>query len=63
MYQFIWALDDKYDKIKREILNMDPISTARKAYSLVRQEAVNEKLMNPGPKAPSEIGVGLGAFG
>ncbi|XP_047953735.1 uncharacterized protein LOC125199900 [Salvia hispanica] len=62
LYQFLWALDDnRYDKIKREILNMDPIPTARKAYGLVRRESVNEKLLNPEPKE-SGIGVGLAAF-
>lgn len=59
LYQFVWALDDQYEKIKREILNMDPIPTARKAYGMVRREVVNTKLMNPEPPKESGIGVGL----
>ncbi|KAG6435846.1 hypothetical protein SASPL_100725 [Salvia splendens] len=56
LYQFMWALDDhRYRKIKREILNMDLIPTARKAYGLVRRESVNEKLLNPETK---ESGIG-----
>ncbi|XP_042056309.1 uncharacterized protein LOC121800884 [Salvia splendens] len=59
LYQFIWALDDtKYSKVKRDILNMDPIPSARKAYGLVRRESVNEKLLT----LDSEIGVGLAVY-
>ncbi|XP_042051453.1 uncharacterized protein LOC121796730 [Salvia splendens] len=58
LHQFVWALDDhRYGKIKREILNMDPIPTARKAYGLVRRVSVNKKLLNPKTKE-SAIGVG-----
>ncbi|XP_042051336.1 uncharacterized protein LOC121796581 [Salvia splendens] len=61
LYQFIWALDDKYDKIRREILNTDPLPSVRKAYGMVRREAVNEKLLKPEPDQ-SGIATGLGAI-
>ncbi|XP_047938469.1 uncharacterized protein LOC125186168 [Salvia hispanica] len=61
LYQFIWALDEKYDKIRREILNQDPLPSVRKAYGMVRREAVNEKVLKPEPE-PAGIAAGLGAF-
>ncbi|XP_041999865.1 uncharacterized protein LOC121749356 [Salvia splendens] len=36
VYQFLWALDDRYDTIKREILNKEPLSSVRTTYGMVR---------------------------
>ncbi|XP_042008940.1 uncharacterized protein LOC121757464 [Salvia splendens] len=47
LYQFLWALDDRYDTIKREILNKDSLPTVRSAYGLVRRESANERVPKP----------------
>lgn len=59
LYQFLWALDDRYDTIKREILNRDPLPTVRSAYGQVRRESANEKVLKPSGDS-REIGIGVG---
>lgn len=63
LYQFLWALDEKYDAVKRELLNKEPLPTVREAYGVVRRESANLKVMKTThePKE-SEVGIGLGAF-
>ena len=63
LYQFLWALDDRYDAIKREILNRDPLPTVRSAYASVRRESANERVLKPaGDSRETGIGVGLAAI-
>ena len=63
LYQFLWALDERYDTIKREILNKDPLPTVRSAYGLVRRESANERVLKPsGDSRETGIGVGLAAI-
>ncbi|XP_047946669.1 uncharacterized protein LOC125193009 [Salvia hispanica] len=60
--QFLWALDDKYDPIKREILNKDPFPDVRTAYGIVRREVVNAGIRSSKTETKdSEIGIGLSA--
>ncbi|XP_047950816.1 uncharacterized protein LOC125196365 [Salvia hispanica] len=61
VYQFLWALDERYDQIKREILNKDPLPSVRATYGIVRREAVNDKLIKAELKE-SGIATGLGTF-
>ncbi|XP_042030084.1 uncharacterized protein LOC121777015 [Salvia splendens] len=63
VYQFLWALDDQYDTIKREILNKDPLPSVRTAYGMIRREAVNANIRSSKTEAKeSEIGIGLSAI-
>ncbi|KAM0071101.1 putative transcription factor interactor and regulator CCHC(Zn) family [Helianthus debilis subsp. tardiflorus] len=45
LFQFLNALDRRYDPIKREILRSDPLPTAEAAYALVRKEAAHQHIL------------------
>ena len=63
LYQFLWALDEKYDAVKRELLNKEPLPTMREAYGVVRRESANSKVMKTTNESKeSGVGIGLGAF-
>ena len=44
LYQFVTALDDKYESVKKEIIRHDPLPSAREAYARVRRESVNNQI-------------------
>ncbi|XP_047955338.1 uncharacterized protein LOC125201319 [Salvia hispanica] len=48
LYQFVTALDDKYESVKKEIIRLDPLPSARKAYARVRRESVNNQIQGIG---------------
>ncbi|KAL1566233.1 hypothetical protein AAHA92_01865 [Salvia divinorum] len=65
LYQFLAALDDKHDVIKREIMNKDPLPNVRTAYGIVRRAALNERVMKPGETRETShpsIGTGLASI-
>nr|GEX53022.1 putative ribonuclease H-like domain-containing protein [Tanacetum cinerariifolium] len=45
LFQFLNALDRKYDPIKREILWWDPLPTAEAAYAAVRKETAHQNIL------------------
>nr|GFB50103.1 putative Gag-polypeptide of LTR copia-type [Tanacetum cinerariifolium] len=45
LFQFLNALDRKYDPIKREILLWDPLPTAEAAYAAVRKETAHQNIL------------------
>nr|GEY13102.1 hypothetical protein [Tanacetum cinerariifolium] len=45
LFQFLNALDRKYDPIKREILRWDPLPTAEAAYATVRKETAHRNIL------------------
>lgn len=45
LFQFLNALDQKYDPIKREILRWDPLRTAEAAYAAVRKETAHQNIL------------------
>jgi len=45
LFQFLNALNRKYDPIKREILRLDPLPSAEKAYSAVRKEEAHQHIL------------------
>nr|GEZ97939.1 hypothetical protein [Tanacetum cinerariifolium] len=45
LFQFLNALDQKYDPIKREILRWDPLPTAEAAYAAVRKETAHQNIL------------------
>ncbi|KAJ0939340.1 hypothetical protein HanRHA438_Chr02g0059991 [Helianthus annuus] len=44
LFQFLNALDRKYDPIKREILRWDPLPSAEAAYAAVRKETAHQNI-------------------
>ncbi|XP_076946067.1 uncharacterized protein LOC143617370, partial [Bidens hawaiensis] len=45
LFQFLSALDQKYDSLKREILRWDPLPTAKAAYAAVRKETAHQTIL------------------
>nr|GEZ60154.1 putative Gag-polypeptide of LTR copia-type [Tanacetum cinerariifolium] len=45
LFQFLNALDRKYDPIKRKILRWDPLPTAEAAYAAVRKETAHQNIL------------------
>lgn len=45
LFQFLNALDRKYDLIKREILRWDPLPTAEAVYAAVRKETAHQNIL------------------
>lgn len=44
LFQFLNALDRKYDSLKREILRWDPLPSAEAAYAAVRKETAHQSI-------------------
>ncbi|XP_076946336.1 uncharacterized protein LOC143617759 [Bidens hawaiensis] len=44
LFQFLNAIDRKYDSLKREILRWDPLPTAEAAYAAVRKETAHRSI-------------------
>ncbi|KAI3703312.1 hypothetical protein L1987_73277 [Smallanthus sonchifolius] len=64
LFQFLNALDRKYDHIKREILRWDPLPTAEAAYAAVRKETAHQNILGGAPEETSTqqgVAVGLAA--
>ncbi|KAM0012100.1 hypothetical protein Hdeb2414_s0056g00757371 [Helianthus debilis subsp. tardiflorus] len=67
LFQFLNAIDRKYDPIKREILRWDPLPSAEAAYAAVRKETAHQKILggaqqgaSSGPNLTGDFdGVGL----
>ncbi|KAK9080206.1 hypothetical protein SSX86_001881 [Deinandra increscens subsp. villosa] len=61
LFQFLNALDRKYDPIKREILRWDPLPTAEGAYAAVRKEAAHQTILGTNPtNLHSQQGIAAG---
>ncbi|XP_042008470.1 uncharacterized protein LOC121757058 [Salvia splendens] len=62
LYQFVTALDDRFEAVKKEIIRRDPLPTARMAYGIVRRESTNENIMGRGnhSKDANHTGIGHG---
>ncbi|XP_071707922.1 uncharacterized protein [Rutidosis leptorrhynchoides] len=48
LFQFLAALDQKHDSIKREILRWDPLPSAEEAYAAVRKETAHQQILGHG---------------
>ncbi|XP_071689244.1 uncharacterized protein [Rutidosis leptorrhynchoides] len=62
LFQFLKALDQKYDTIKRELLRSNPLPTTEEAYAAVRKEAAHRQILGLSPSNPStshDIATGL----
>ncbi|XP_076888069.1 uncharacterized protein LOC143538382 [Bidens hawaiensis] len=45
LFQFLNALDRRYEHIKREILRLEPLPSAEAAYAAVRKEAAHQNIL------------------
>ncbi|XP_022032681.1 uncharacterized protein LOC110933783 [Helianthus annuus] len=59
LFQFLNALDRKYDPIKRELLRLDPLPSAEAAYAAVRKEAAHQNILGATLSETQGIGAGL----
>lgn len=59
LFQFLNALDRKYEPIKREILRLDPLPSAEAAYATVRKEAAHQIILGATNQESQGIAAGL----
>ncbi|KAD3336337.1 hypothetical protein E3N88_31856 [Mikania micrantha] len=59
LFQFLNALDRKYDPVKREILRWEPLPSAEAAYAAVRKEAAHQNILGATLSDTQGIGTGL----
>ena len=60
LFQFLNALNRKYDPIKREILRLDPLLSAEEAYAAVRTEEAHQNILGTTTKdVQTGVAVGL----
>ncbi|GKB31581.1 hypothetical protein Tco_0870982 [Tanacetum coccineum] len=59
IFQFLNALDRKYESIKRKILRSDPLPTAEAAYATVRKEAAHQIILGATNHDTQGIAAGL----
>ncbi|KAJ0495991.1 putative RNA-directed DNA polymerase [Helianthus annuus] len=59
LFQFLNALDRKYDPIKREILRLEPLPTSEAAYATVRKEAAHQNILGTPLNDTQGIAAGL----
>ncbi|CAH1427920.1 unnamed protein product [Lactuca virosa] len=60
LFQFLNALDHRYDPIKREILRCDPLPSSEGAYATVRKETAHQKIIGAASETTIEQGVAAG---
>ncbi|KAJ0613749.1 hypothetical protein HanRHA438_Chr02g0050231 [Helianthus annuus] len=60
LFQFLNALDRKYDSLKREILRWDPLPSAEAAYAAVRKETAHQSIFG---NVQQEVASGLNSTG
>ena len=60
LYQFVTALDDRFEAVKKEIIRRDPLPTARMAYGIVRRESTNENIMGSSSHSKDANHPGIG---
>ncbi|KAJ9559500.1 hypothetical protein OSB04_004660 [Centaurea solstitialis] len=59
LFQFLNALDRKYESIKREILRLEPLPSAEVAYATVRKEAAHQNILGATNHSSQGIASGL----
>lgn len=62
LFQFLNALDRRYDPIKREILWLDPLPSAKSVYAAVRKETAHKNILGATINDTQGIGTGLAAL-
>ncbi|KAJ9553092.1 hypothetical protein OSB04_017137 [Centaurea solstitialis] len=59
LFQFLNAIDRRYEPIKREILRLEPLPSAEAAYATVRKEAAHQNILGATSNETQGIAVGL----
>ncbi|XP_076908792.1 uncharacterized protein LOC143565815 [Bidens hawaiensis] len=59
LFQFLNALDQKYDHIKREILRLEPLPIVEAAYAVVRKEAAHQNILGAASNNTNDIAARL----
>ncbi|GJZ18878.1 hypothetical protein Tco_0555468 [Tanacetum coccineum] len=59
LFQFLNALDRRYEPIKREILRLEPFPSVEAAYTTVRKEAAHQNILGATINETQGIGAGL----
>lgn len=59
LFQFLNALDQQFDPIKREILRWDPLPTAEGAYAAVRKETAHRSILESNSMSSQGIATSL----
>ncbi|GKB07916.1 ribonuclease H-like domain-containing protein [Tanacetum coccineum] len=59
LFQFLNALDRRYEPIKREILRLEPLPSAEAAYATVRKEAAHQNILGATIDETQGIAAGL----
>ncbi|KAJ9542006.1 hypothetical protein OSB04_028512 [Centaurea solstitialis] len=59
LFQFLNALDHKYESIKREILRLEPLPSAEAAYATVCKEAAHQNILGATSHDTQGIAAGL----
>ncbi|XP_071731015.1 uncharacterized protein [Rutidosis leptorrhynchoides] len=60
LFQFLNALDQNYDTIKRELLRLDPLPTPEEAYATVRKEVAHRHILGQAKNESSHQGIASG---
>ncbi|XP_071687777.1 uncharacterized protein [Rutidosis leptorrhynchoides] len=60
LFQFLNALDQKHDNIKREILRLDPLPTVESAYAAIHKETAHQTIFGTKTEAPTHSGIATG---
>lgn len=47
LYQFLVALDDRYEPVKKEILKREPLPSVETAYGMIRRETARDRILRP----------------
>ncbi|KAH6827593.1 hypothetical protein C2S53_020534 [Perilla frutescens var. hirtella] len=65
VYQFLMALEEGYEPVKKEILKWEPLPSVETAYVMVRRETARDRILRPvvteEKGTSSSIGLGLAA--
>lgn len=64
LFQFLIAIDSKYETTKREIVKMEPLPSVDQAYNLVKREETRNQVLHPEAGITADgIGAGLAVRG
>ncbi|KAH6788110.1 hypothetical protein C2S52_007662 [Perilla frutescens var. hirtella] len=64
VYQFLMALNDKYEPVKKEVLKRESLPSVETMYGMIRRETARDRILRPavtGDDTSSGIGLSLAA--
>lgn len=60
LFQFLLAIDDKYETVKREVLKREPLPSVEQAYGLIRREEARIQILRQDPSVIEDTSSGFG---